>query len=101
MGEAIGGYYRLHIGGRKTGVSIHPDPKWGSMWRVHQGDRVSDMVNPLPIRLGGIERASAGPAEHTVRADRFLMRWTQAGEPAAPGLDLRSAGEGERLDHRA
>ena len=45
MGEAIGGYYRLHIGGRKTGVSIHPDPKWGSMWRVHQGDRVCDMVN--------------------------------------------------------
>jgi len=35
----------LHIGRRKTGVSVHPDPVWPAMWRVHQGGRVSDMVN--------------------------------------------------------
>jgi hypothetical protein len=35
----------LHIGRRKTGVSIKPDVVWPKMWRVHQGDRVSDMVN--------------------------------------------------------
>src|SRR6516225_9007477 len=37
--------YDLDIGRRKTGVSIHRDPAWPAMWRVHQGEHVSDMVN--------------------------------------------------------
>jgi hypothetical protein len=35
----------LHIGRRRTTASIHPDPIWPGMWRIHQGDRVSDMLN--------------------------------------------------------
>jgi len=35
----------LHLGGRYTGVSVRPDFEWPGMWRVHQGDRASDMVN--------------------------------------------------------
>lgn len=37
--------YQLHIGRQKPGVSIRPDLAWRGMWRVHQGDRVSDIVN--------------------------------------------------------
>jgi hypothetical protein len=37
--------YDLYIGRKKTGVSIQPDSVWPKMWRIHQGDRVSDMVN--------------------------------------------------------
>jgi hypothetical protein len=35
----------LHIGRRNTGVSVRPDFEWPGMWRVLQGDRVSDIVN--------------------------------------------------------
>jgi hypothetical protein len=35
----------LLLGRRKTGISVHPDPIWPKMFRVHRGDRVSDMVN--------------------------------------------------------
>jgi hypothetical protein len=35
----------LHIGRRQTDVSVRPDPAHPGMWRIHQGDRVSDMVN--------------------------------------------------------
>jgi hypothetical protein len=35
----------LFIGRRRTGISVHPDPDWPGMWRVHRGTRVSDMVN--------------------------------------------------------
>lgn len=37
--------HRLYTGNKFTGVSVRPDPKWPGMWRVHQGDKVSDMVN--------------------------------------------------------
>lgn len=36
---------RLYIGGRFTGVTVAPDDRWPGMWRIHHGDRVSDMVN--------------------------------------------------------
>jgi hypothetical protein len=35
----------LHIGRRTTGVSVSPDPVRAKMWRIHHGDRVSDIVN--------------------------------------------------------
>jgi hypothetical protein len=35
----------LYIGGKFTGVSLEPDTKWPSMWRVRMGERLSDMVN--------------------------------------------------------
>jgi hypothetical protein len=36
---------RLYIGTRFTGVAVRPDSQWPSMWRIHHGDQVSDMVN--------------------------------------------------------
>ena len=36
---------RLYIAGKSTGVTIRTAPAWPTMWRVHHGDRVSDMVN--------------------------------------------------------
>src|SRR6267142_1542860 len=44
----------LHIGRRYTGVSIRPDFEWPGMWRVHQGDRVSDMTNLSRAKDAGI-----------------------------------------------
>jgi hypothetical protein len=38
-------YLELYIGRRKTSVSVRPDFEWPGIWRVHDGDRVSDMVN--------------------------------------------------------
>jgi hypothetical protein len=37
--------YELHLSRRKTGISVRPDRVWDKMWRVHQGDDVSDIVN--------------------------------------------------------
>jgi len=44
----------LHIGRRYTGVSVRPDFEWPGMWRVHQGDRVSDMTNLSRAKDAGI-----------------------------------------------
>jgi hypothetical protein len=38
-------HFELLIGRRKTGVTVRPDPLHSGVWRVHDGDRVSDMVN--------------------------------------------------------
>jgi hypothetical protein len=35
----------LQIGKKRTGVSVRPDARWSSMWRIHQGTQVSDMAN--------------------------------------------------------
>lgn len=37
--------HRLRIGGRLTGIVVRPDDRWPGMWRIHDGDRASDMVN--------------------------------------------------------
>ena len=37
--------YNLTAGRKSTGISVEPDPIWPQMWRIHQGTRVSDMVN--------------------------------------------------------
>jgi hypothetical protein len=36
---------QLYIGKKFTGVTVEPDGRWPSMWRVHKGERISDMVN--------------------------------------------------------
>jgi hypothetical protein len=50
LGATGDGAINLHIGRRYTGVSVRPDFEWPGMWRVHQGDRVSDMTNPVPSK---------------------------------------------------
>ena len=35
----------LYVGRKRSGISVEPDPFWAGMWRIHQNDNVSDMVN--------------------------------------------------------
>jgi hypothetical protein len=37
--------YDLYVGQKRTDVSVEPDGVWPGMWRIRQGDKVSDMVN--------------------------------------------------------
>jgi hypothetical protein len=53
----------LHIGRRKTSVSVRPDLAWPGMWRVHHGDRVSDMVSLTRAKDAALSRAHRGPGE--------------------------------------
>ena len=50
----------LHIGRKKTGISIRPDSRWPQMWRVHQDGRVSDMVNLARAKDAGLSWALVG-----------------------------------------
>ena len=71
--------YRLMIGNRLTGVVVRQDPAYpGIMWRIHQGDQVSDMVNltrakdaaiswARPKGLGGSEVAKWDRRETAAR----------------------------------
>ena len=36
---------RLYIGKRFTGITVVPDDRWPDMWRVCNGDCLSDVVN--------------------------------------------------------
>ena len=58
----------LHIGGQRTGVTVERDLVWSSMWRIHGGGHVSDIVSlarakdaaitwARPRGLGGNEAA--------------------------------------------
>jgi len=49
--------YQLYIGKRSTGVSVREDPMWSGMWRIHQGSRVSDMVNLVRAKEAAISWA--------------------------------------------
>jgi hypothetical protein len=37
--------HQLYIGRSFTGVTVEPDPKWPSMWRIRKGEQLSDLVN--------------------------------------------------------
>jgi hypothetical protein len=37
--------FKLYNGRKYTGVSVQPDPQFPTMFRIHQGDFQSDMVN--------------------------------------------------------
>jgi hypothetical protein len=37
--------WQLFIGPKFTGLTVCPDERYPRMWRIHFGDRVSDMVN--------------------------------------------------------
>ena len=60
----------LYIGRKKTGISIRPDPVCPSMWRIHQGDRVSDMVN-----LARAKDAARSWAQPRSGQERLAMHW--------------------------
>jgi hypothetical protein len=58
--------YDLHIGRKRTGVSIKPDSVWPKMWRIHQSDCVSDMVNLARAKdaaIGWARPRGLGPSE--------------------------------------
>lgn len=92
----------LYIGQRSTGVSVRTDATWPTMWRVHQGDRVSDIVNltrakdaavawARPRGLGGTEiprwhlRETAGEATPARFSDAPYVR--QPPEESEPGSE--------------
>ena len=35
----------LYLDGKNTGISVQRDRVYGQMWRIHQADWISDMVN--------------------------------------------------------
>ena len=60
--------WRLYINSRSTGITVWPDHRHPSMWRIHAAGRVSDIVNlsrakdaavtwARPRGLGGTEMA--------------------------------------------
>ena len=70
---------KLYIGKTFTGVSVEPDRQWPGMWRVHQGEQISEMVNltrakdaailwARPRGLGGNEVAHWDRREKRARA---------------------------------
>jgi hypothetical protein len=76
---------RLAIGGKLTGVSVEPDAAWPNVWRVHAGDRLSDMVNLTRARDAAIARVrprGLGKGE--------IATW-HTRETAAEGSPVRSA----------
>jgi len=80
-------FRELHIGGRRTGITIQRDAVHRGMWRVRQGDELSDITNisrakeaaitwARPRGLGGDEvahwhhrqsRVGASPVRQTGR----------------------------------
>jgi hypothetical protein len=72
------GELRLHIGKRFTGIAVVPDDRWAGMWRVRNGEHLSDMVNlarakdaavywARPRGLGGEEKVRWDHRETPVR----------------------------------
>jgi hypothetical protein len=77
--------HHLHIGRRKTDVSLRPDPVWPRMWRVHDGDRVSDMVNISRAKDAAISWArprglGAGEVVHWHRREQPANGGSRASE---------------------
>jgi hypothetical protein len=76
---------RLYIGGKFTGVSVEPDTAWPNMWRLHMGDRLSDM--------GNLTRAKDAAVSWALRAgfrpDVLGIKWSY-GETAPEGFPVRS-----------
>lgn len=55
--------YELYVGNRRPGIVVTPDPKWPKMWRIHQGGRVSDMVNLSRAKDAAVARMNLGGTE--------------------------------------
>ena len=76
--------WRLSIGNRFTGLVVCPDPKWPSMWRIHYGGRISDMVNLTRAKdaaIGWVRAEGQGGA----KGGRWERRETPVeGSPVAP-----------------
>jgi len=49
--------FDLYIGRKATGVNVRPDKTWRGMWRIHQGENVSDMVNKARAKEAAISWA--------------------------------------------
>ena len=74
----------LFIGRRKAGISVRPDPVHPAMWRIHQGDRVSNMVN-----LARAKDAAIGWARPRGLGSTDVPRWKARETGAdAPYSDL-------------
>jgi hypothetical protein len=74
--------FDLHIGRRKTDVSVRSDPAHPGMWRIHQGDHDSDMVNLARAKDG----AMCWLAQSRGRGlgSEEVARWHRRETPAEP-----------------
>lgn len=72
---------RLFIGSKFTGVTVQPAGQCPGMWRVHQGDRVSDLVN-----LSRAKDAAIGWARPRGLGGSDVVHWhrRQIGAEALP-----------------
>jgi hypothetical protein len=77
----------LYVGRKRTGVSISPDPGWPKMWRVCQGERVSDMVNLTRAKDAAISWARPKGLRGEKASWKNVQTPTQAGysDPLAAG----------------
>jgi hypothetical protein len=72
-GRSMSVEWRLSIGTRFTGLLVCPDSQWPSMWRIHYGGRISDMINLVRAKDAAIAWArprGTGGGGAVVRWDR-------------------------------
>lgn len=70
---------KLYIGGSFTGVTVEPDAKYPSMWRVHMGQLKSGMVNLTRAKdaaVGWVRPRGLGGGE--------VAHWHRRQTPARP-----------------
>jgi hypothetical protein len=74
----LSGELRLYIGKRFTGITVVPDDRWPGMWRVRNGDCLSDMVN-----LTRAKDAALYWARPRGLGGEEIVRWDHRETPAA------------------
>ena len=68
---------RLYIGNKFTGLTVTADAQWPTMWRLHLGDRTSDMVNLARAKdaaIGWVRPKGLGGGEEARWRDRQIER---------------------------
>jgi hypothetical protein len=104
----LSGELRLYIGKRFTGITVVPDDSWPGMWRVRNGDCLSDMVNRHSrpprrsrnwrsvalalVRRGAAHRFRSNQQAHSRQRHRFTDSHTQSNEicPLELDTDIKS-----------
>lgn len=69
----------LHIGRKRTGISVHQDAVRPAMYRIHQPNgQISDIVNLARAKDAALARAKLGPTE--------VHSWRNRQKPVEPPL---------------
>jgi hypothetical protein len=73
--------WRLYINERFTGVTVCPDDRYPSMWRIHAAGQASDITN-----LDRAKDAALTWARRDGLARRDRIRWRVSKRPVAASL---------------